>query len=160
VQQACDAYGLMTGPVHAELRINEQDAWILEVASRTIGGDCGRTLDTGGGLNLETLTIALAMGQAVAPEPLPGARGVMMIPIPGAGLLKRVEGLSCARKVEHIQKVEMVIPDGHELLPLPEGNQYPGYIFAEADDPLTVVQALREAHACLNIVIAPVWKIA
>ncbi|MEN8132663.1 MAG: ATP-grasp domain-containing protein, partial [Pseudomonadota bacterium] len=77
-QQACDAYGLITGPVHAELRINEQDTWILEVASRTIGGDCGRTLDTGSGLNLEALTIALAMGQAVTPEPLPGARGVMM----------------------------------------------------------------------------------
>jgi len=158
-QQACDAYGLITGPVHAELRIDEQDTWILEVASRTIGGDCGRTLDTGSGLSLETLTIALAMGRTVATEPLPCARGVMMIPIPRAGLLKRVEGLSSARQVEHIKKVEMVMPDGHELIPLPEGNQYPGYIFAEADDPLTVVQALREAHACLNFAISPVWKI-
>ncbi|MCP4410513.1 MAG: ATP-grasp domain-containing protein, partial [Gammaproteobacteria bacterium] len=141
-QQACDAYGLMTGPVHAELRINEQDTWILEVASRTIGGDCGRTLDTGSGLNLEALTIALAMGRTVTPEPLSGARAVMMIPIPGAGLLKRVEGLASARQVKHIKKVEMVIPDGHELVPLPEGNQYPGYIFAKADDSLTVIQAL------------------
>ncbi|MEN8130585.1 MAG: hypothetical protein ABFS45_10420 [Pseudomonadota bacterium] len=84
----------------------------------------------------------------------------MMIPIPDAGLLRHVEGLSSARQVDHIKKVEMVIPDGHELIPLPEGNQYPGYIFAEADDPLTVVQALRDAHACLNFVIAPVWRIA
>ena len=159
VQQACDAYGLTTGPVHAELRVNDGDAWILEVASRTIGGDCGRTLDTGEGLNLETLAISLATGQPVSPEPVQGARGVMMIPIPGAGLLRRVEGLSSARKIPHISNISIAIADGHELVPLPEGNQYPGYIFAEAEDPGTVIDALRNAHAQLKFVLAPLWKI-
>ena len=159
VQQACDAYGLTTGPVHAELRISDQDSWILEVASRTIGGDCGRTLDTGTGLNLEALTISLAIGDPVTPDPLPCARGVMMIPIPARGLLRRVEGLSSARKVPHVNNISIAIPDGHELIPLPEGNQYPGYIFAEAEDPETVVNALREAHAQLKFVVAPLWKI-
>lgn len=158
VQEACDAYGLTTGPVHAELRVNEE-AWILEVASRTIGGDCGRTLDSGNGLDLEMLTIALAIGRPVSPEPMRAARGVMMIPVPEAGLLRRVEGLSTAKKTRHITAVDIVIPDGHELIPLPEGNQYPGYIFAEADDPETVVDALRKAHQQLKFVVAPLWKI-
>lgn len=158
VQEACDAYGLTTGPVHAELRVNDE-VWILEVASRTIGGDCGRTLDRGNGLELEMLTIALAIGQPVSQEPLPTARGVMMIPVPEAGLLRRVEGLSTARKTRHITAIDIVIPDGHELIPLPEGNQYPGYIFAEADDPETVVDALRKAHQQLKFVVAPLWKI-
>lgn len=158
VQEACDAYGLTTGPVHAELRVNEE-AWILEVASRTIGGDCGRTLDSGNGLDLEMLTIALAIGRPVSPEPMHAARGVMMIPVPEAGLLRRVEGLSTAKKTRHITAVDIVIPDGHELIPLPEGNQYPGYIFAEADDPETVVDALRKAHQQLKFVVAPLWKI-
>ena len=83
----------------------------------------------------------------------------MMIPIPKGGLLKRVEGLLQARKVTHIDKVEIIVPDGHELLPLPEGNQYPGYIFARADDPATVVNALREAHQQLKFIISPIWKI-
>jgi biotin carboxylase len=158
VQEACDAYGLTTGPVHAELRVNDE-VWILEVASRTIGGDCGRTLDRGNGLELEMLTIALAIGQPVSQEPLPTARGVMMIPVPEAGLLRRVEGLSTARKTPHITAIDIVIPDGHELIPLPEGNQYPGYIFAEADDPETVVDALRKAHQQLKFVVGPLWKI-
>jgi biotin carboxylase len=136
VQQACEAYELTTGPVHAELRVNDKDAWILEVASRTIGGDCGRTLDSGNGLSLEALTIALATGKTVDSPPLDSARGVMMIPVPAAGLLKRVEGLSQARKIPHIDKVEIVIPDGHELVPLPEGNQQQ-----------------------LNFVVSPLWKI-
>lgn len=160
VQQACDAYGLTTGPVHAELRINEDDAWILEVAARTIGGDCGRTLDNGDGLNLEALTISLASGKAITPAPVDGARGVMMIPIPKAGILKRVEGMSQALKVEHITNIEMAVPDGQELVPLPEGNQYLGYIFAVADTTDQVINALHAAHDHLDFIIKPVWKIS
>ncbi len=159
VQQACDAYGLTTGPVHAELRINDEDAWILEVASRTIGGDCGRTLDTGQGLNIEALTITLATGQQPNVETPEGARGVMMLPIPGKGLLKRVEGLTEARNVDHIKAVEIVIPEGHKLIPLPEGNQYPGYIFAEADTREQVIQALQTAQQKLNFILRPLLEI-
>ena len=159
VQQACDAFALHTGPVHAELRINEQDAWILEVASRTIGGDCARTLDSGNGLSLEQLTIQLAMGQQPQVESPEGASGVMMLPIPKAGILKRVEGLLQAQRVPYVEKVEMVIPNGHELVPLPEGNQYPGYIFARAPTAPQVVDALRQAHAELHFEITPLWKI-
>ena len=159
VQQACNAFQLHTGPVHAELRIDEQDAWILEVASRTIGGDCARTLDTGNGQSLEQLTIQLAMGQQPQVNTPKGASGVMMLPIPKAGILKRVEGLLQAQRVPYVEKVEMVIPNGHELIPLPEGNQYPGYIFARAPTPQQVVDALKQAHAELHFEIAPLWKI-
>lgn len=159
VEQACQAYGLYTGPVHAELRIDDKDAWILEVASRTIGGDCGRTLDSGNGLSIEELTIALAMGNKIEPEPLQGSRGVMMIPVQQAGLLRRVEGQSAAAKVAHIESIDIIVREGHELIPLPEGNQYPGYIFARAETPEMVTRALREAHSKLNFVTAPVFKI-
>jgi biotin carboxylase len=158
VADACAAYGLTTGPVHAELRINEQDAWILEVASRTIGGDCARTLDSEGELHLEALTIALAIDQPVESRPLAGARGVMMLPIRKGGILRRVEGINAASRVAHIEKVDIVVREGHELVPLPEGNQYPGYLFARADTPEEVVNALRAAHAKLNFVVAPVFR--
>src|SRR6266704_2800083 len=42
VARACRLAGLVTGPVHAEVRINDQGVWILEVAARSIGGLCGR----------------------------------------------------------------------------------------------------------------------
>ncbi|MEN8761175.1 MAG: ATP-grasp domain-containing protein [Thiogranum sp.] len=159
VAQACAAYGLSTGPVHAELRINKQDAWLLEVAARTIGGDCARTLDQGTDFNLEELTIALATGKPISTQPPAEARGVMMIPIKQAGILRRVEGISAARKVANIEKVDIIIRDGNELIPLPEGNQYPGYIFARGNTSSDVVRALRDAHAHLNFVVAPVFRI-
>ena len=159
VQQACNAFGLRTGPVHAELRVNAIDAWLLEVASRTIGGDCARTLDDGTSKSLEQLTVALAIGEAVQPRRVEQCRGVMMIPIRQAGLLRRVEGILAAQKVPHIEKIDITISEGHELIPLPEGNQYLGFIFAQADSADAVVEALREAHAKLNFVTAPIFRL-
>ncbi|KAF3981451.1 MAG: ATP-grasp domain-containing protein [Methylococcales symbiont of Hymedesmia sp. n. MRB-2018] len=159
VFQATQAYGLTTGPIHAELRIDENDAWILEVACRTIGGDCARTLDNGTDFNLEQLIISLAMGRPVKAKLAEEARGVMMLPVTEAGILKRVEGLSAARQVENIEKVDVIIREGHELIPLPEGNQYAGYIFAKGATADEVVMALRLAYAQLKLVVALLFKI-
>ena len=158
VAQACQAYGLSTGPIHAELRVDARDAWILEVAARTIGGDCARTLDSGDDFNLEELVISLAIGKPVHSKPPEEARGVMMIPIREGGILRRVEGIAAARKVAGIETVDIIIREGNELVPLPEGNQYPGYIFARGDSTGEVVSALREACSRLNFVVAPVFK--
>jgi len=158
VAQACKAYGLTTGPVHAELRIDERDVWILEVASRTIGGDCARSLDNGSEFNLEELMLSLAIDKPIEVEAPKDARGVMMIPIKQGGILRRVEGLPAAAKVPYVEKVDIIIRQGNELIPLPEGNQYPGYIFARAETPNEVIRALRESYEKLNIVVAPVLK--
>ncbi len=159
VTGACQAYGLTTGPVHAELRIDERDdVWILEVACRTIGGDCARSLDQDD-FNLEEMTLALAMGKTIHARPPEDARGVMMIPITQSGMLRRVEGLSSAQKIEHIETVDIIMREGHELIPLPEGNQYLGYIFARATTSAKVIQALHAAHEQLNIISAPIIRL-
>ena len=86
-----------------------------------------------------------------------GYRGVMM-PINKGGILRRVEGLSNARSVEHIESIDIIIREGNELVPLPEGNQYPGYIFASADTQQEVISALQEAFSKLEIVVAPIIR--
>ena len=160
IQKACKAYGLTTGAIHAECRIdNEGKVWILEIASRTIGGDCARILDNEN-FGIEELAISLAINQPIDVTMPKQARGVMMIPIREQGLLKRVEGLLEANKVDHIDKIDIIIRQGHELIPLPEGNQYLGYIFASAETPELVTAAIREAYAHLVFVTAPVFKIA
>ena len=159
IQKACLAYGLRSGAIHAECRIDSENRiWILEVASRTIGGDCARVLDNEN-FSIEELAILLAIGQPVTPYIAEQARGVMMIPIRQKGLLKRVEGLLQASKIKHIDKIDIIIGEGHELIPLPEGNQYLGYIFASAESTEQVTAAIREAYALLKFVTAPVFKI-
>ncbi len=159
IQNACTAYGLITGAIHAECRIDENNnIWILEIASRTIGGDCGRILDNEQ-IGIEELAISLAVGQPVEFNMTEQARGVMMIPVKEKGLLKRVEGLLDANKEKYIDKIDIIIREGHELVPLPEGNQYLGYIFASADSPEQVTAAIREAYAKLRFITAPVFNI-
>ena len=83
----------------------------------------------------------------------------MMLPIRKGGILRRVEGIEAARKVKHIDRVDIIIRDGNELVPLPEGNQYPGYLFASAETVEDVTRALREASDKLNFVVAPLMRI-
>lgn len=146
--------GLREGPVHAELRVNDDGAWIIEIAARSIGGLCARTLRFGTGISLEELIIRHAIGMEV--ESLQRERqpaGVMMIPIPHAGVLREVRGKTDSEKVSGIEEVTISIPIGQEVLPLPEGARYLGFIFARSSTPEGVEAALREAHRRLEFVI-------
>ena len=42
--KAVRALGLNDGPIHAELRINDMGAWVIELAARSVGGLCSRAL--------------------------------------------------------------------------------------------------------------------
>jgi biotin carboxylase len=161
-QQAVTALGLEFGPVHAEMRVNNRGVWMLEAAARPIGGLCSRVLRFEGvmtlpaGMTLEELLLRHALGEDVARVTLaPGAHGVMMIPIPSAGIYGGVEGLEQARETDNIEDVEITAKEGHMLQPLPEGASYLGFLFARAPEPEQVESALRQAHACLRFRIIP-----
>ena len=47
------------------------------------------------------------------------------------------------------------IREGYELVPLPEGASYLGFMFARAATPAEAEAALRAAHEKLKIVVAP-----
>jgi biotin carboxylase len=150
----CRALGLVEGPVHAEFRLAHGRPTLLEIAPRSIGGLCSRTLRFGTGLSLEDLVLRHALRREVASERLrQGASGVMMIPIPKAGLLRGVHGLDDARCVRGIEELTISLHVGAELVPLPEGNRYLGFIFARANRPEEVESALREAHGRLRFEI-------
>ena len=152
---AAQALRLRTGPLHAELRLNEEGAWPIDVAARSIGGLCSRTLEFGASVTLEQLLLSQAIGAPLETSER-GARasGVMMIPIPAAGRLVAVHGLDEARGVPGIAGVEVTIRRGQRVVPLPEGSEYLGFIFARGDRPEQVEEALRAAHGALRIEIA------
>ena len=158
ISAACAAYELREGPIHAECRINEHGAWILEVAARTIGGLCGRLLHFGTGSSLEELVLLHALGERPELQSEAGGAGVLMIPIPQAGILRRVEGVLAAMKIPYIEDVVIDVREGYELVPLPEGAGYLGFIFARAPSAAQAEAALRAAHACLRVVVMPLWK--
>jgi len=144
------ALGLTHGPIHAEMRVNQEGVFMLEIAARPIGGLCARVLRFESS-TLEELVVLHALGRMPAVlEPAAPASGVMMIPAPGAGVLKSVEGVEQAKHIGFITGVEITAKLGEKLVPLPEGASYPGFIFAEGPDALSVESALRQAHARLR----------
>ena len=153
-QRAARALGLIDGPIHAELRLGREGMYVLELAARSIGGLCSRTLRFGSGISLEELVLRHAAGL-----PLPAharerrAAGVMMLPIPRSGRLREVAGQAEARRLPGIEGLVITVPPGELLTPLPEGDRYLGFMFAKAETPAAVEAALRQAHAQLRVVV-------
>lgn len=154
-QQAVRALGLRHSPVHAEMRVNAEGVWMLEVAARPIGGLCARALEFEGGARLEEVVLRHAAGDDVSGVRLAaGAHGVMMIPVPKEGCYEGVEGVQEARAVAGIEDIVITAVPGEHLVPLPEGSSYMGFLFARRDSPDRVEAALRAAHQKLRFRIA------
>jgi hypothetical protein len=82
----------------------------------------------------------------------------MMIPIPGNGIFRGVDGLDAARAVPHISGVEITAHPGQLVAPPPEGSGYLGFIFSHAATPAEAETALRTAHATLVLNIQPLLR--
>ena len=152
--RAARALGLIDGPIHAELRLNPDGVWMLELAARSIGGLCSRTLRFGSGISLEELILRHAAGMPLPAHQREGrSAGVMMLPIPTSGRLRAVEGQAEAKQVPGIDGLVITIPPNEALTPLPEGDRYLGFMFARGETPSAVEAGLREAHARLRVVV-------
>ena len=166
VQRATRALGLTDGPVHAECRVGPAGTFVLEIAARPIGGLCSKVLRFSRAgqrtpLTLEEVLLRHAIGEDV--EDLVrerAAAGVMMIPIPKRGTLRRVDGIEDARAISNVEEIDITAKIDQLLEPLPEGASYLGFIFARASQRAGVLAALNEAHEKLHFEIASPLPIA
>ena len=156
VGRAATALGLAEGPVHAELRVGGTTAvTVLELAARSIGGLCARALVFGTGTTLEEIIIAHALGIGLgALRREVRASGVMMLPIRSGGTLVGVAGRERALGIDGVDGVEISIPSGRPVVPLPEGDRYLGFVFAHGGSPQDVEDTLRRAEACLEVTVS------
>ena len=153
---ATRAMGMTKGPVHAELRVNDQGPWVIEVAARAIGGLCSRALRFDEGASLEEVLIRHALGEDVSRiEREAQASGVMMIPVPRSGILREVNGVDEARRAMGVEDVIISAHITQEIQPPPEGASYLGFIFSRAATAERAEAALRKAHSRIEFVIEP-----
>lgn len=150
---AVRALGLTSGPVHIELRVDDERARIIEVAARSIGGLCSRSLNFGlMGTTLESLILRNAIGtggKKLRREPV--ASGVLMIPTSESGVLAGVAGEEETRAIAGITGMDFTIRPGGDIVAPPEGERYLGFVYARADTPEEVEAALRKAMANLQV---------
>jgi biotin carboxylase len=154
-QAAIRGLGLTHGPVHVELKVNGQKVDVIEVAARSIGGLCSRSLSFGlMGTTLETLILRNALGMD-KPELKRErhASGVLMIPIPAPGTLREVRGIDETGAIDGVTGIDITIHTGTVVHALPEGDRYLGFVFARADSPDDVETILRKASSTLEPII-------
>jgi biotin carboxylase len=159
VERCCQAYGLSQGPVHAEARMGANGPVLLELAARTIGGQCGQLIEFSLQQKLEELVINGMCGIMPDIGDEAESAGVLMIPITDHGILQRVEGLTEAMQTEFVRDIEIHIRPGYELIPLPEGASYLGFIFAQAPTFEQTYDALKSAYSKMRFVTRPRWEL-
>lgn len=153
--RTAQALGLREGPVHGEFRVNEHGVWVIEMAARAIGGRCSSTLDFASGMSLEELILRHALRMPLPPLiRQEQAAGVMMLPIPYSGMLREVRGQAEAKAIPGIVELTITAEPGDELVPLPEGTRYLGFLLARGKTPEDVERSLRDAHRRLIVVIS------
>lgn len=159
VADAAQALRLYHGPIHAECRVNDHGVYMLEVAARPIGGLCAKALRFEQG-PFEEFLLRHALGENLNDWRREAqASAVMMIPIPRSGVYRRVEGVDQASAVEGVYDVQITAKADQQLLALPEGSTYLGFIFAKAATPDAAERAVREAHARLRFTIDPLIEV-
>ncbi len=155
--RAARALGLRHGPIHAELRTGTRqgrpEPAMLELAARSIGGLCARALRFTGGVSLEEMVLAAALGHPPAPPRLGRSSGVLMLHADQAGILRAIDGKAAAAAVPGITGLTITVPVGQRVRPLPDGDRYLGFIFAEADTPEDASASLRAARSRLHVTI-------
>jgi hypothetical protein len=128
---------------------------VIEVAARSIGGLCSRSLNFGlTGTSLEALILRNAIGldkPELRRELV--ASGVLMVPIPRRGIFVEMTGLEEVRAIEHVTSIDVTVTPGSEVVPPPEGDRYIGFVFARATTPQLVETALDEAMQTLQVII-------
>lgn len=153
--QAVRSLGLTQGPVHIELMVSGEQVRVIEVAGRSIGGLCSRSLSFGlMDTSLESLILRNAIGRD-KPELRRSseASGVLMVPIPGGGVLAGFAGLDEVRGQASITGVETTARPGDVVAPPPDGGRYIGFVFAEAKTPEVVEAALKRAMGAIEVQI-------
>ncbi|HYE87829.1 MAG TPA: ATP-grasp domain-containing protein [Vicinamibacterales bacterium] len=164
VAAAANALSFYHGPIHAECRVNPRGVYMLEAAARPIGGLCGKAVRLEHGaasIPLEEYLLRHALGEPMGEWRRESrASAVMMIPIPRSGIFRGADGLDEARQLAHVEEIHITAKTGQQLLALPEGASYLGFIFARADAPEHAERAVRDAHARLRFTMDPLIPLA
>lgn len=152
-ESAITALGLSSGPVHIELKVEANKARVIEVAARSIGGLCSRSLNFGlMGTSLEALILRNALSldkRELHREPV--ASGVLMVPIPRSGRFLGLSGEAETRSIPGITGLDSTVPQGEWVEALPEGDRYLAFVYARSDTPEAVESALRKAMDTLEV---------
>ena len=152
---ALEAVGITHGPVHVEMKVDGDRTSVIEIAARSIGGLCSRSLNFGlMGTTLETLILrnALEMDKPELHREAT-ASGVLMIPIPGSGTYLGLRNEEEVRSLPTVTGIEISAVAGDWVEPTPIGDRYLGFVFARSASRDEVTRDLRAARDIIEVAL-------
>ena len=167
VTKSVIALGIDVGAFHAEVRVENhkppdgkadstsKKVFLIEVAARSIGGKCSKSLRFKNGRTLEEVLLARQLGidlegRSKAKQQV---SGVLMIPTPKKGVLKSFSGEEEAARLPYVTEVDISTPIGSYLRPVPFSDGYLGFVFAKGPSRNKVLEALNRAESLLRFEI-------
>jgi biotin carboxylase len=151
LQRATESLGVRSGCCHAELIVNQDDSYLLELAARGGGGHIYTTIvEYVSGFDLLSASIKLAMGWSVEVQRTRSrAACYRFLRIP-AGRLTAIRGLGEARDVPWIHEIDFCVQPGDDIAPTRDGATRPGWIVALGPSQEIVVTAAGKAAELLQ----------
>ncbi len=167
VTKSVIALDIDVGAFHAEVRVenhtqpngradsNYEKVFLIELAARSIGGKCSKSLRFKNGRTLEEVLLARQLGidlegRSKAKQQV---SGVLMIPTPKEGVLKSFSGEEEAARLPYVTEVDISTPIGSYLRPVPFSDGYLGFVFAKGPSRNKVLEALNRAESLLRFEI-------
>lgn len=135
VANAVKALGIVNGPAHTELRLNQDGVpFVLEVGARVGGSGISHYIvKESTGINFLQLAIENAF-EVLEPNRISKITtknvvvGNYIIPVQGSGIFEEIQGLESLKNDSRVKRIFQFISKGTEILPYPHFSGYPGFI--------------------------------
>jgi biotin carboxylase len=146
--RACKAVGINTGPAHVEMIITENGPKMVELGAR-MGGDCITThlVPLSTGIDMVGCTIKQACGEKIDIEPKYNKGSAIRYFDAHDGLIKRIEGISEAEKIDGIKEISIVHSVGEKIGEIGSSTDRVGFVIAQAD---TADEAVKRCDLAMD----------
>jgi biotin carboxylase len=154
---AGSAIGIREGPTYTQVVVGERGAHVVELAARVGGGHDAELCEAVLGVDLNALTLAAALGEAVDDEQLRPVQqaggGCTRFLVPEPGTLVEVEGVDEAAAVDGVRRVRVYPEPGSVLVPLRRGSDRAGAVLATGASREEAVARAGRAADCVRFVV-------
>jgi biotin carboxylase len=154
VTVALDAVGLRTGASHTEVKLTPAGPAIVEVNPRLAGGMIPELVRLASGVDVlgQQLLAAAARPVSLSGTPTRTA-AIRFLSVPDAGVLRDVDGVERALKVDGVTAVRVTAEVGARVRPPRNAYERLGHVIAVGDDSDRVQEALDEAVGQIELIV-------
>jgi predicted ATP-grasp superfamily ATP-dependent carboligase len=152
VQSCVEALGLDDSPFHIEIRINEDQMYVLEIGARP---GLIHSLRNSKGIDLISVTLALKLGKNPPVEPTWNRyAGSLCLSADKQGIFQGLKYLDDIKKDPRIVAVRQFAKPGQRVAPPPDVTGYIAIISVTADSYNEAMNAISNARRTLEVVIS------